>query len=86
MDYAGAFIGVRSGFCDILSATSAMYIVLYERALNAVKYEYFSFVRMGLNKDAKEFVYSGDDPDGLAGQVAREFDQNPDDGNPNVQQ
>ncbi len=86
VDYAGAFIGVRSGFCDILSATSAMFIVLYERALNAVKYEYFSFVRMGLNKDAKEFVYSGDDPDGLAGQVAREFDQNPDDGNPNVQQ
>lgn len=78
VDYAGGFIGVRSGFCDILSATSAIFIVFYERALNAVKYEYFSFVRMGLNKNAKEFVYSGDDPDGLIGQATREFDRNPD--------
>lgn len=73
VDYAGGFIGVRSGFCDLLSSTSAIFIVLYERALNAVKYEYFSFVRMGFNENAKEFIYSGEDDEGLIEQVVCEF-------------
>lgn len=74
VDYAGGFIGVRSGFCDILSASSAVFVVLYERALNAVKYEYFSFVRMGLKKDAREFVYSGENEDFLIEQIVSEFE------------
>lgn len=75
VDYAGGFIGVRSGFCDILSSSSAIFIVLYERALNAVKYEYFSFVRMGFNKNAKELIYSGEDDNSFIEQIVHEFEK-----------
>ncbi len=42
---AGFFLGVRSGFCDIVSGTSARKVILYnrdERFYNSSAYEYFS--------------------------------------------
>lgn len=41
---AGVFIGIRSGLCDIVSATSSKMIIFYPRG----KYNYFSLQRMGL--------------------------------------
>lgn len=57
---AGMFIGVRSGFCDIVSGCVAKKIVLYDkgnRFYNCSAYEYFSLNKMGLCKDAIEIEY-----------------------------
>ncbi len=57
---AGMFIGVRSGFCDIISGCTAKKIILYDRRnrfYNASAFEYFSLNRMGLCDDAVEIEY-----------------------------
>jgi len=73
LDYAGGFIGIRSGFCDLTSSCSCKYVVLYERALNAVKYNYFSFTKMGLNNNAREFVYASENDNAFIEQVLSVF-------------
>lgn len=60
---AGMFIGVRSGFCDIVSGCTAKKIVLYDkgnRFYNCSAYEYFSLNKMGLCDDAIEIEYEHD--------------------------
>lgn len=60
IEKAGYFIGVRSGFCDIISAAKAKKIILYDkdnRFFNSSAYEYFSLNHMGLCKDAIEIVF-----------------------------
>lgn len=69
LNMAGYFIGVRSGFCDIASNSHCRFIVLYERALNAVKYEFFSFKRMGLQPKALEFIYDDEDKEAFIEQI-----------------
>ena len=60
MEYAGLFIGVRSGLCDIISSAKCKQIIIYESGFAASNYNYFSLVNMGLNPDAKEIVYGND--------------------------
>lgn len=60
---AGCFIGVRSGFCDVISSAKAKKIILYdaeERFYNGSSFEYFSLERMGLCNDAIEIEYRQD--------------------------
>lgn len=57
LNKAGYFIAVRSGLCDIVSSSSCKQIIIYERGLNAVNYNYFSLKKMGLNNDAIEIIY-----------------------------
>lgn len=60
---AGMFIGVRSGFCDIVSGCNAKKIILYDkgnRFYNCSAYEYFSLEKMGLCDDAVEIEYEHD--------------------------
>jgi len=57
---AGGFIGVRSGFCDIISSVAAKKIIIYEK--NNFFYMdttlgYFGLNRMGLCDDAIEVEY-----------------------------
>jgi len=73
LNRAGYFIGVRSGFADIASSSSCKMIVIYERALNAVEYNFFSFVKMGLKSDAVELIYDSDNPKFIEEQVISEF-------------
>lgn len=57
---AGYFIGVRSGFCDVISAAEARKIILYDREnrfFNSSAYEYFSLNHMGLCNDAVEIEF-----------------------------
>ena len=57
---AGVFIGVRSGFCDVISGASVKKIILYDaenRFYNCSAYEYFSLNHMGLCSDAVEIRY-----------------------------
>lgn len=57
---AGYFIGVRSGFCDVISGSRAKKIILYDsgnRFYNSSAYEYFSLNVMGLCDDAVEIEF-----------------------------
>nr|WP_302141909.1 hypothetical protein [uncultured Schaedlerella sp.] len=60
IEKAGYFIGVRSGFCDIVSSAKAKKIILYdvqERFYNGSSYAYFSLKKMGLCEDVQEIMF-----------------------------
>lgn len=61
LEYAGGFIAVRSGLCDIVSPAECKMVVIYENGFNASNYEFFSLRRMGLNLDAIEKIYTAED-------------------------
>ncbi|AGF58313.1 hypothetical protein B0P06_003372 [Clostridium saccharoperbutylacetonicum] len=52
IEYAGTFIGVRSGFCDLISNAKAKKIVLYPDNQSL----FFSIKEMGLSDDISEIV------------------------------
>lgn len=61
---AGYFIGIRSGFCDMISGADAKKIILYharERFFNGSTYEYFNLKDMGLCDDAIEIQFDRSD-------------------------
>jgi len=63
MNFAGYFIGVRSGLCDIISSSSCKKIVLYERDgffYKCSPFDYFSLRKMGLCDDILELEYHSD--------------------------
>ena len=57
IDYAGGFVALRSGLCDVVSSSKAKMVILYENGFNASSIEYFGLSRMGLNSRVKEIVY-----------------------------
>lgn len=60
---AGYFIGVRSGFCDCISASKAKKIIIYDknnRFFNCSAFEYFNLKDMQLCDDAIEIEYDYD--------------------------
>ncbi len=73
LEYAGHFVGIRSGFCDLASSSKCKFVVLYERALNAIKFEYFSFKRMGLNENAIEIEYDSKDSETFVDTILENF-------------
>lgn len=63
IEEAGAFIGVRSGFCDVISGTKAKKIILYDkwnRFYMGSAFEYFSLKGMELCGDAVEIEFDRD--------------------------
>lgn len=60
MEKAGAFVGFRSGLCDIISGANALKVILYPKDslyMNSTFYEYFSLEHMGLvTEDLFEFI------------------------------
>lgn len=66
IEYAGGFIGIRSGFCDVISAAKAKKIILYDHNnwfYNCSAFEYFSLNNMKLCDDAYEFELNMDNTD-----------------------
>ena len=64
VNFAGYFIGIRSGFCDIISGCNARKIILYykkNRFYNASAYEYFNLKDMELCEDALELEFCMDE-------------------------
>lgn len=64
IEKAGYFIGVRSGFCDIISGVRAKKIILYgaqDRFFNGSAFEYFSLKDMELSEDAVEILFENGD-------------------------
>lgn len=50
-EFAGYFIGVRSGFCDLLCMANCKKIVIYETGSPAASIDFFGFKSMGLGDD-----------------------------------
>jgi len=72
VETAGYFVGVRSGFCDIVSATGSRMVILYDRDGRFYKgsfQEYFSLDAMGLGRNLLELEYGPGDEDNLVGEV-----------------
>lgn len=62
LEYAGNFIGIRSGFCDIISSIDCKKIIIYQPYLfwgPAGNIDYFSLKSMGLDTSAIEIEYEG---------------------------
>lgn len=53
---AGYFVGVRSGFCDLLCNADCKKVILYETGTPAGSIETFGFENMGLGKNMIELV------------------------------
>jgi hypothetical protein len=63
MDAAGYFLGVRSGLCDIISSSTCVKIIIYEKDglfYKTSHFEYFSLKAMKLCDDALEIEYHDD--------------------------
>ncbi len=71
LEYAGAFLALRSGLCDIISQAQCKKVVIYESGFNAARYEYFSLNKMGLSTDAVEFVYGKDEKEVMKREIIR---------------
>ena len=77
VERAGAFIGVRSGLCDVVSGAKAKKVILYD-ALNRFymgsAYEYFNLKGMELCDDALEIEYKNEDIIEVTEMVLNYFD------------
>ncbi len=74
VETAGYFVGVRSGFCDIVSATDSRKVVLYDKDGRFYKgsfREYFSLAAMGLGRNLLEVEYGLGDQVNLVNKVIR---------------
>lgn len=71
LEYAGAFLALRSGLCDIVSQAQCKKVIIYESGFNAARYEYFSLNKMGLCTDAVEFVYGKDEKEVMKREIVR---------------
>lgn len=66
LEYAGAFIAMRSGFCDVVSSAKCKKIILYPR-FSGIDYDrhrtdvrFGSLVAMGLSNDVIELEFSNE--------------------------
>lgn len=56
VETAGYFIGVRSGFCDLVCMANCQKIVIYETGAPAASIAYFGFKSMGIGENITEIV------------------------------
>lgn len=79
VEYAGYFIGIRSGFCDIVSGTRAKKIILYDkgnRFYMSSAFEYFSLVTMKLSDDACEYEFDHNNYSEVLGNIIKQVEAN----------
>lgn len=72
IETAGYFVGVRSGFCDVVSGTASRKVVLYDREGRFYKgsfHEYFSLTAMGLGRNLREVEYGDGDKEDIVTEV-----------------
>lgn len=76
IEEAGAFVGVRSGFCDVISSAKAKKIILYDkgnRFYMGSAFEYFNLKDMELCDDAIELKFYHDDIDRTLLEIMKQF-------------
>ncbi len=62
LEKCGYFIGIRSGFCDIISSAACKKIIIYQPYLfwgAGTNFDYFSLNKIGFCDDAVELEYEG---------------------------
>ncbi len=73
LEFAGCFIGARSGLCDVISSAKCTKIILYDKDYVfhfASSYEYFSLNGMGLCSDAAEYEVDSNNYDAAIAAIA----------------
>lgn len=76
IEKAGAFIGVRSGFCDVISSANAKKIIMYDkgnRFYMGSAFEYFNLKDMELCDDAIEIEFTISNIEDTLNQIMGEF-------------
>ena len=71
LNYAGGFIGLRSGLCDVVSSSEAKQVVIYENSFSAVDMSFFGIRKMGLNDSVIEVDFQGQSD--LSENILKEF-------------
>ena len=63
LDYAGYFLGLRSGFCDLICNSEAFkYVINPDYPIfNSNVYEFCSFYKMNIGKNIKEICWGYED-------------------------
>lgn len=56
VETAGYFIGVRSGFCDLICMADCQKVVIYETGAPAGSIDFFGFESMGIGKNITEVI------------------------------
>lgn len=56
VEQAGGFIGIRSGFCDLLCMADCIKAIIYETGAPAANIKYFGFERMKIGNNINEYV------------------------------
>jgi len=72
VETAGYFVGVRSGFCDVVSGTASRKVILYDREGRFYKgsfHEYFSLNAMGLGRNLREVEFGDADKEATVAEV-----------------
>lgn len=73
VEQAGGFIGVRSGFCDLVCMADCKKVVIYETGAPAASIKYFGFERMGIGKNIKEYINDCIHTKGMLKKIGSEF-------------
>ncbi|MDR1321135.1 MAG: hypothetical protein LBK56_06875 [Gracilibacteraceae bacterium] len=73
LESAGYFIGIRSGFCDVVSGAKCTKVVIYEKGLSVCDVNFFGFRAMGIADDVIEIVSDGRDMKAFADRVLANF-------------
>ena len=68
VDTAGYFIGIRSGFCDVICGGTGRKVVLYPEyeIFNSTVYDFCSFEKMGIGRNITEIRWDFENFDTLA--------------------
>ncbi|MFG6392767.1 MAG: hypothetical protein K1W24_01050 [Lachnospiraceae bacterium] len=75
LEMAGYFIGLRSGFCDLVSQAKCKKIIFYpDRVYTANKFiDFFSLANMGLADDVTEIVFCSERQQEILKQILQSF-------------
>ena len=73
VEQAGFFIGVRSGFCDLICMAKCNKTVIYETGAPAGSIEYFGFESMNLGENIKEIVNDCISTDLMIDNILKDF-------------
>lgn len=65
MDVCGYFIGMRSGLCDIISASTCKKTIIYQNAITSRRMDFFSLFHLNENQELKEYKFMGQQQDRL---------------------
>ncbi len=78
MDCAGYFVGLRSGFCDLICNSRAKKIIIYPQCeiFNSDIYMFCSFERMNIGQKIKEIKWNYTDYDKLKSEVIKKIGEN----------